>query len=50
MRQGQGQLLENLVLVALRRNHSELYYFKERGDREVDLVVPAWRFLLDQPG
>ena len=36
-----GHLLENLVFVALRRNHPELYYFKTRGGREVDFVVPG---------
>lgn len=36
-----GHLLENLVFTALRRRHPELYYYKTRGGKEVDFVVPA---------
>lgn len=35
-----GHLLENLVFMALRRQHSELYYYKTRTGREVDFIVP----------
>jgi len=36
-----GHLLENLVFVALRRAHPEVYYYKTRSGREVDFVVPG---------
>lgn len=36
-----GHQLENLVFVALRRRHPDVYYFKTRGGREVDFIVPA---------
>jgi uncharacterized protein len=35
-----GHLLENLVFVALRRFHPDLYYYKTGTGREVDFVVP----------
>jgi hypothetical protein len=35
-----GHLLENLVFIALRRLHPEIYYYKTKGGREVDFVVP----------
>lgn len=35
-----GHLLENLVYTALRRIHPEIYYYKTKTGREVDLVVP----------
>ena len=35
-----GHLLENLVFTALRRLHPEIYYYKTRGGREVDFIVP----------
>jgi len=35
-----GHLLENLVFMALRRLHPEIYYYKTKGGREVDFVVP----------
>ena len=35
-----GHLLENLVFVALRRLHPELYYYRTRTAREVDFLVP----------
>ena len=35
-----GHLLENLVFIALRRLHPEIYYYKTKGSREVDFVVP----------
>jgi uncharacterized protein len=35
-----GHLLENLVFVALRRKHPEIYYGKTTGGREVDFIVP----------
>ena len=38
-----GHLLENLVFVTLRRNHQEIYYYKTRGGREVDFIVPRRR-------
>jgi predicted AAA+ superfamily ATPase len=34
-----GHLLENLVFTALRRIHSEIYYFKTNTGREVDFIV-----------
>ena len=34
-----GHLLENLVFVALRRHHPEIYYYKTKTGREVDFVV-----------
>ena len=36
-----GHLLENLVFMALRRLHPEIYYYKTRTGREVDFIVPA---------
>ena len=36
-----GHLLENLVFVALRRVHPEVYYYEARSGREVDFVVPG---------
>jgi predicted AAA+ superfamily ATPase len=36
-----GHLLENLVFTALRRHHSEIYYFKTKTGREVDFIVPG---------
>lgn len=36
-----GHQLENLVFVALRRRHPEIFYFKTRAGREVDFVVPV---------
>jgi hypothetical protein len=38
-----GHLLENLVFVTLRRNHQVIYYYKTRGGREVDFIVPRRR-------
>jgi hypothetical protein len=35
-----GHLLENLLFMALRRQHSELNYYKTRTGREVDFIVP----------
>jgi len=35
-----GHLLENLVFVALRRVHPNVYYYKTQTGREVDFVVP----------
>jgi predicted AAA+ superfamily ATPase len=35
-----GHLLENLVFVALRRFHPDLYYYKTGTGREIDFVVP----------
>lgn len=35
-----GHLLENLVFSALRRLHSEIYYYKTKNGREVDFIVP----------
>jgi len=34
-----GHLLENLVFVALRRITSDIYYYKTKGNREVDFLV-----------
>jgi predicted AAA+ superfamily ATPase len=36
-----GHLLENLVYVALRRVHPEIFYYKTASGREVDFVVPT---------
>jgi hypothetical protein len=35
-----GHLLENLVFLALRRLHPDIYYYRTRSGREVDFVVP----------
>ncbi len=35
-----GHLLENLVFIALRRLHSEIYYYKTETGGEVDFIVP----------
>lgn len=35
-----GRMLENLVFTALRRCHPEIYYYRTKGGREVDFVVP----------
>lgn len=34
-----GHLLENLVFTALRRTHTEIYYYKTKNGREVDFIV-----------
>ncbi len=36
-----GHLLENLVFTALRRNHSQIFYYRTRNGREVDFIVLA---------
>jgi predicted AAA+ superfamily ATPase len=36
-----GHLLENLVFIALRRIHSEIYYYQTKTGHEVDFIVPA---------
>jgi hypothetical protein len=36
-----GHLLENLVFTALRRLYPDIYYYRTRGNREVDFVIPA---------
>jgi hypothetical protein len=36
-----GHLLENLVFMALRRIHPEIYYYKTRTGKEVDFIVPT---------
>jgi len=36
-----GHLLENLVFIALRRLYPDIYYYRTRGNREVDFVIPA---------
>jgi predicted AAA+ superfamily ATPase len=38
-----GHLLENLVFTALRRTHPLVYYYRTRGGREVDFVLPVGR-------
>jgi predicted AAA+ superfamily ATPase len=35
-----GHLLENMIFVALRRSHQEIYYGRTRTGLEVDFVVP----------
>ncbi len=35
-----GHMLENLVFVALRSLHENLYYYKTKTGREVDFIVP----------
>jgi hypothetical protein len=35
-----GHLLENLTFNALRRIHSEIYYYKTKTGREIDFIVP----------
>jgi len=34
-----GHLLENLIFVALRRLHTEIYYYRTQNSREVDFIV-----------
>jgi predicted AAA+ superfamily ATPase len=36
-----GHLLENLVFIALRRLYPDIYYYRTRGNREVDFVIAA---------
>ncbi|OQB40480.1 MAG: hypothetical protein BWY09_00770 [Candidatus Hydrogenedentes bacterium ADurb.Bin179] len=36
-----GHLLENLVFVALRRVHPEIFYYKTKSGKEVDFIVPV---------
>jgi predicted AAA+ superfamily ATPase len=36
-----GHLLENLVFMAIRRFHPEIYYYRTRTGREVDFIVPV---------
>jgi len=35
-----GHLLENLAFTALRRIHSEIYYYKTKTGREIDFIIP----------
>lgn len=35
----QGQFLENLVFLSLRRNHQKIYYYKTANNLEVDFLV-----------
>src|SRR5262249_32454780 len=35
-----GHLLENLVFIALRREHAKIYYYRTKGGKEVDFIVP----------
>ena len=35
-----GHILENLVFESLRRNYSEIFYYKTKTGREVDFVIP----------
>ncbi len=35
-----GHLLENLVFAALRRLYPDIHYYRTRGQREVDFVIP----------
>lgn len=43
-----GHLFENLVFMALRRMHSDIYYYRTKSGREVDFVVPD--FAADRAG
>jgi predicted AAA+ superfamily ATPase len=36
-----GHLLENLVFAALRRLYPDIYYYRTRGQKEVDFIVPV---------
>ncbi len=36
-----GHLLENLVFTALRRLNQDVYYYKTKGGKEVDFIVPV---------
>jgi len=36
-----GHLFENLVFMALRRIHPEVYYYKTASGREIDFIVPV---------
>lgn len=35
-----GHLLENLTFTALRRIHTEIYYYKTKTGREIDFIIP----------
>ncbi len=35
-----GHLLENLVFTALRRLHTEIFYYRTKNGREVDFIIP----------
>lgn len=43
IRVNSGHLLENLVFITLRREHSQIYYYRTKGGKEVDFVVPVRR-------
>ncbi len=36
-----GHLLENLVFIALRRVHPDIFYYKTKSGKEVDFIVPV---------
>ena len=36
-----GHLLENLIFAALRRLYPDIYYYRTRGQKEVDFVIPV---------
>lgn len=36
-----GHLLENLAFTALRRIHSEIFYYRTKSGREIDFVIPV---------
>jgi predicted AAA+ superfamily ATPase len=36
-----GHLLENLVFAALRRLYPDIYYYRTRGQKEVDFIIPV---------
>ncbi len=35
-----GHLLENLIFITLRRDNTEIYYYKTGTGKEVDFIVP----------
>lgn len=45
-----GNLLENLVFLALRRKTKEIHYFSSPGGYEVDFYLPEQRQLLQVTG
>ncbi len=44
--ENKGKLLENLVFLALRKFHEDVYYYKTEKDTEVDFYLPKKKLLI----
>ena len=41
-----GKLMENLVFLQLRRKYKDIYYYKTKGNHEVDFYIPSQRLAI----